>query len=354
MKFIRNLFSLIFLLVTGYFLFPVAYDSAMLLAYQHGHSAIVRAHLRFLPDERYNIELQNALKADDIDTANQLSTLGFQNNVMFEPGLLKELEDKNSAWMSVSRSGDEIWNGLTGKEVKTFTGLSAAVAADLTTISDFTDLYQEFQNYPDYDNLTVGLSLLGITATGMAFASGGISAAKTVSLRLMASSIKMFRKAGRFSKQLEAELIGSMGKLVNKDAVNELYRKTQSVELSQLNSKQMSEMSVILARSIDTTALRTLRTAADDSLFIASKGGLSALSNSFKAADNLQDLSRLKKVATLSGDELAGIVKLAPRLAKPLFKAMDIIYQAIAFLFGAFVWVISVLKFIYSAARLVF
>jgi hypothetical protein len=135
--------------------------------------------------------LRSAIEDDEIDLANQIHEIGNEQNVVFDDELLKILEGKNSSWSTFNRNGRDVWSGTASGDVVSSAGLAGAIASDISGFSDFRDLANELDTYPDYDSFTVGLSLLGITATVLivsSLTSGGVSAIPSISTRIGATS----------------------------------------------------------------------------------------------------------------------------------------------------------------------
>lgn len=225
MKILRHILMPLTIAGSGYLILPIAYDSAMLFLHEHSSEALVRAHLRFIADERYNSELKDALLQEDIKLANQIYLVGQEQSVAFEAALVKQLEDENSFGSTLSREASGFWDGAWRGDIKSEASLAGAVVSDLIGIGDMRDLTTEFQKYPEYDSLTVGLSIVGIAATALTVSSllnGGTTATIGVPLRFGATSIKLLRKAGKISKKFKTLMNKHIDEVIDKKVIDEL------------------------------------------------------------------------------------------------------------------------------------
>ncbi|MCB5228127.1 hypothetical protein JAO78_015050 [Alishewanella sp. 16-MA] len=356
MKVIRFFFLLALFSGSGFVLLPLAYDSASFFIYQHTSEAIVRMHMRFIPDEKYNQELSIAIEEDDIELANQIYEIGTDQNVTFNEGLIKSLEDKNSTWSTFSRNSRQAWQGAITGDVSSGAGFAGAVASDFTGISDFRDLAIELDAYPNYDSFTVGLSLVGITATALtvsSFTNAGASALAGITARVGTTSLKVIRTSGKLSKKLETVLKGHTDKIINKQVIEGLSEKIKSIDLKTADTKELNELYVLAKKTVNVKAIKPLAGALNDIRVIRGNSGFVGLSRGLTVADDLTDLSRLSKLSAVTKAKFAGVIKLAPKLAKPISKILRVLIEAIAFLFGSIVWLVSVLWYLVKLIKFI-
>lgn len=315
-------------------------------------------HLRFIPDEKFEQELRTAIDEDDIEVANQIHEIGIEQNVVFDEALLQRLEEANSVWSSFfSRHSKDAWNGAWHGEVKSSTGLVGSVVTDLTGAGDFRDLANELEAYPDYDSITVGLSLIGITASAVtltSFTSGGVAAPVGLKARIAATTLKVIRASGKISKKLEKVFSGHTDKIINKKALGELSTKIKNFDLKNTNLKQLDELTSLAKSTVNSNAVKPLTEVTSNISVIGSNAGFVGLSKGLAVADDFSDISRLSKLSKVTKAKFAGTIKLAPKLAKPVMKVLRILYEAIAFLIGALVWAISAIWYFVKMVRFIF
>ncbi|MGI5309961.1 hypothetical protein [Rheinheimera sp. WS51] len=341
MKRILNALFFLSLLYPGFLLYPYVSDAVLLLFKQHTSEAIVRMHLRTISDTRFNDELFITLEEDDIETANQIYAIGLEKQVIFDDQLLIRLKKANSTLSGISRTGKDLWNGISTGEVTSTASLTGAVVSGLTGVSDFRDLSTELDAYPDYDSFTVGLSLVGITATAMtvsSFFTGGTSAVGGVSARVGVTAVKGLRTAGKLSKKLERTFSKHTDVVIDKKVLSEFSAKLDDLDLTKVDAKQIDELSVLAKNAINPKAAKPLISAVDDMRVIGSNSGFVGIARSLTIADDFNDINRLKKLSAVTKKSFTGIIKLAPKIAKPIYKALRVLFEAVFFIVSSIFW----------------
>lgn len=357
MKVLRFVFFAMFFLGSGVFLLPLAYDSALFFVHQHANEAFARVHLRFIPDEQFNIHLKAALKENEIDLANIIREIGLEQGIEFDPALIVQLDKENGSWQTVSRNSSKILEGAKTGEITSGYGMVGALGSDILGISDFRDLSNEFEAYPDYNSFNVGLSLVGVVGTALtvsAIFNGGSSALAGGPLRSSATAIKGAKKAGKLSKKLEKFVSGHMDNVVDKNTVNELALAFKKIDIDSINKKQADELLELSKKSVNIKALEQLASGVDDLRVISGSSGFLGLSRTLAIADDFNDTARLSKLSKATKSRYAGYITLAPKLAKSITKALRILLEAIASLISALIWLLGLVWYFFKAIRLVF
>lgn len=357
MKILRLMALVVFFSGTGVVVLPLAFDAALLFIYQQGNEAITRMHLRFVPDAEFNEKLAAALNEKQIDVANQIVEIGAEHKVSFEAELLQRLEDENGTWATISRNSKSAYHAAKTGEVTSGYGLTGSVVADLTGASDFRELSKELDAYPNYDSFNVGLSLVGVVGSALTVASifnGGSSAAVGIPLRVGTTAIKGAKTAGRLSKKLEKVFASEIDKIINKTALADLAEKFKRVEIEAVDKKQIEELTELATKTVNVKAAGALVDGAKDMKSIAGSSGVVGLSKSLAAADDLADLNRLSKLSKVSKGKFAGHITLAPKLAKSVYKVLNILFQAIAFLLSAVLWLVGAIWYCVKIVKFLF
>lgn len=357
MKVLRFIAFIIFFLGSGVFLLPLAYDSALFFVHQHASEAIARVHLRFVPDKEFNIHLKAALEENEIELANIIREIGIEQGIEFEPALISLLDKENGSWQTVSRNSRKILEGAKTGEITSGYAMAGALGSDLFGISDFRDLANEFQAYPDYNSFNVGLSLVGVVGTALtvsAIFNGGSSAVAGAPIRSFVTLLKGAKKAGKLSKKLEKFVSGHLDNIVDKNAVDELALAFKKIDIDSINKKQADELLELSKKSVNIKALEPLASGVDDLRVISGSSGFLGLSRTLAIADDFNDTARLSKLAKATKSRYAGYITLAPKLAKSITKALRILLEAIATLISAVVWLLGLVWYFFRVIRLVF
>src|SRR5690606_8673882 len=138
-------------------------------------------------------------------------------------------------------------------------------------------------------------------------------------------------------------LSNNLEKIINKKAVGDLAEKFKGIDLTKADKKQIDELAEVASQTVNFKAAGELVDGAKDMKTIVGNGGVAGLSRSLSAADDLADLNRLSKLSKVSKGKYAGHITLAPKLAKSVYKVLNVLFQAIAFLLSAILWLISVI-----------
>ncbi|WP_445769317.1 hypothetical protein [Rheinheimera sp.] len=357
MKIVRVISLFAFFAGAGVIILPLSFDAAMLFIYQQSHEAITRMHLRFVPDEQFNEKLSIALNEEDIDLANQIVEIGLEYNISFVPELLQRLESENGTWATVSRNSKNALHAAKTGEVTSGYGLAGSVFADLSGASDFRELSRELKAYPDYDSFNVGLSLVGVAGTALTVSSifnGGATASVGIPMRLGTTAIKGAKTAKRLSKKLQKVFSGQIDNIINKKVVGDLADKFNKIDLDRLDNKQINEFTELAKSAVNFKAAGPLVDSVSDMKVITNYSGVGGLSRSLAAADDLTDLKRLSKLSTATKGKYAGHITLAPKLAKSVYKVLNILIQAIVFLLSALLWLAAAIWYCIKIVRFLF
>ncbi len=158
--------------------------------------------------------INQALDRDDYDTAVMYAELADFARMDLPAATLDRLEREGAWAASTFRNVRQFSRGFVTGEADSIPGLSGAVTSDLTVIGDVRDLSSEggkmIAGQP-YNQLILGLSVVGVGLTGATIATGGA----TLTGRVGVSIVKIAAKTG----SLTADFARQMTRLVS-DAVD--------------------------------------------------------------------------------------------------------------------------------------
>lgn len=126
------------------------------------------------------------------------------------------------------------------------------------------------------------------------------------------------------------------------------------VEIESVDKKKIDELTELATKTVNFKAAGALVDGAKDMKTIAGSSGVVGLSRSLAAADDLADLNRLSKLSKVSKGKYAGHITMAPKLAKSVYKVLNILFQAIAFLLSTILWLIGVIWYCVKIVKFVF
>ena len=181
--------------------------------------------------DRINIKILEALEKDDIEEADMYADIGKFMNYAIPPDTLRRLDEAHSMTATVVRNTWDFGTGFVTGQGDSTAGLAGAVTSDLTVVGDVRDIAAEGGKWlagKDYNELIVGLSVLGIAATGLTVATGGggIIAKAGVSI------LKAAKRAGKLTTEFATVLVRMTRDAVNMPALREALRTTDLTDLA--------------------------------------------------------------------------------------------------------------------------
>jgi hypothetical protein len=157
--------------------------------------------------------------------------IGKYMNYEIPADTLRRLDEAHSMSATVVRNTWEFGTGFVTGEGDSTAGLAGAVTSDLTVIGDVRDIATEGGKWlagEDYNELIVGLSMIGIAATGLTVATGGGG----IVVKAGVSIMKAAKRAGRLTKEFGEVLLRMTRDAVNMPALREALRATDLNDLA--------------------------------------------------------------------------------------------------------------------------
>jgi hypothetical protein len=256
-------------------------------------------------------KIEAALARGDVDEAAMYGELATQYQRPIRTDLVERIATETAAAPTAQRSAMEFGQGFFQGEGTTVAGLAAAVTSDLTVIGDVRDLVHEgglmIAGQP-YSELILGLSVVGVAATGATVATGGAGLPAKVGISLF----KVAKKAGT----LTAGLGAALGRALR-----------QTVDFAELGGV------LRVAATLDSAAVRD---AAGKAVRRASSGDLAKMLGNarhinditgpgetvrlMKYANSAEELSDLAVMSTRFGRTTRGVIELTGRTSLRAFK----------------------------------
>ncbi len=258
-----------------------------------------------------NGQIRQALADDDYDTALVYADLadfaGFDLTEDTQAALRRAGGITQTAFRNTR---DFAFSFVTG-EADSLAGLSGVVVSDLTLAGDIRDLSQEGGKMvagEPYNELLLGLSVVGIGVTGTTIATGGTTLTGRVGVSLMKVSVK----AGT----LTADFTRTMGRLVG-DAVNmPLLRRTlQSVDMT--NTRATREAMQAYSRNIRGAELFPVMNRMNDMRLSA---GAPEAVRMMRYVDTTEDLTDVATLSQRLGRKTRGVMSATGKTALRAFK----------------------------------
>ena len=178
-----------------------------------------------------NQKILEALERDDIADADLYAEIAKFMNYRLPPETQTKLDDAHTLSATVVRNTWEFGEGFATGEGDTNAGIAGAVSSDLTVVGDVRDIAGEGGKMvagQEYNELVLGLSVvgLGVTAATIATGGGGIVVKAGVSL------FKAARRTGKLTKEFAETLTRLTSDAVNMPLLRQTLRSTDLTDLA--------------------------------------------------------------------------------------------------------------------------
>jgi hypothetical protein len=319
------------LTVAGLRVLPSAWEAGQRIDTADDPAVLTRAGLRVaLTPERLQAELDDALKADDVDLAASFLTLAQQEHMDVPKGLQDRYADATGP-MAVTRRF--LWNGAVKGEGKGAVEMSGMITSDLVGVGDLRDLSGEGVKLVrgERPNMTViGLAAAGLAITGATWASlGGASPA-----RAGVSTIKAVAKVGRLSRPLAAELGVMLEKAVD---IEGLRAATAAVGRLDLAGARAA-----VGKAVDPAELKGLVSLGEGVAAVTGEAGVRGAEETLAVAQDGRDIERVAELGKTRKGATAAILHVLGRGAVVLGGAA--IFLASWVVAGAsYLWLVAIL-----------
>jgi hypothetical protein len=305
-------------------------DTLARLSIQDDPVAIAnRAVQARLSAERAEREIEEALKADDVELADSFVALAAERGIAIKPELTARVQAAHSATARTLRNARSFARGLIIGEPSDMVGFAGTAVGDFFVFGDVRDATREGIHYvrgQPVDEVVLGLSCVGIAITAGTYASLGAGAPARIGLTVVKTAMKTGRLGMRMTSWLARSLHGVVDVAAARRAVTQVS----------LAEPALAERALRDAVKLDRA--QGLLDALRDVGRIEAKAGARTALDSLKVAEGPRDLSRLARLAAAKGGKTRAIIKLAGRAAIVLgfatFELASWALSAIVFVFG--------------------
>jgi hypothetical protein len=304
------------------FCVPLALEAESLLSAAEDPVAIAdRGLARAFDGTVAVVEIESALDANDADLAKSFADLAEDRGAAL-PAELKQ--------RVAGAAAESFASGLVTGEPKDMAGLAGTTLGDLFVFGDIRDAVREGGRYisgETYDQLILGLSVVGIAITAGTYATVGAAAPARVGI----SAVKAARKAGRISGRM-ADWIGrSLRDVVDWSA---LKRAGASVAEPAVAVRAARE-------AVKVEKAGGLVRLVSDVGRVQTKAGTQAALDGLKLAESPREMSRIAVLAEKKGGKTRAILKTLGRGAILLSIAS---FNLAAWVLGAILTLVGVVS----------
>lgn len=151
-------------------------------------------------------EIEDALKAGDVEMANSFVALAGERAIELPKELLERVEKANSTSEAAKRGIYNFAHGFVTGEPQDVSGFAGAATGDLLVFGDIRDIVREGSRWMrgmETDPLIMGLAAAGLAVTGATYFTWGTAAPARVGSTL----VKVARRTGKLSAKLADDVV---------------------------------------------------------------------------------------------------------------------------------------------------
>lgn len=329
-----RLFNLLFLLFIG---LPVAF----FLAFESGlldtiidedlipADPFIKAELHAtVSPEKLDLAVNDALDQDAYEDALMYAEISDYADIPLSAETRQRLEDAGSLILRVSRDTGSFFEGFLTGESSDTAGFIGAVTSDLTVVGDLRDISEEGSKLvagEDYSELILGLSVVGVAATGATIATGGGALPVKVGVSLM----KVAKRTGTLTRAFARQLGDILRAAVNFTQLRRTFR-TVSLGDSAATRRAVSDY----AAKVDFSRLTPLL---DDMTVLQRGAGPAESIRLLSHVENANDLRRVARMSSNLGVKTRGVIALTGKTSLRAFKTFT---NLVRWLFG-WIWAVA-------------
>jgi len=272
-------------------------------------------------------KIDTALQRDDIEEARMYLNLAGDLGRPVPQDLRDRLAEAEMPQAVTARRAREFGKAFVTGEGDTVAGLAGAVTSDLTVVGDLRDLAREGGRMvagESYDELILGLSAVGIVATGATVASGGTG----LPARIGISVFKVARRAGTLTAGLGLALGRALREAVDLHGVGDVLRSAAFLDTAAMRHS--------LSGLVRTARTGDLARMGSDVRSLSEAIGTGETVRLLRYARSPRELDDLARMSTRFGRGTRGVVELTGRTSLRAFKHGVRVLAVIADNFFAF------------------
>ncbi|MCJ8326787.1 MAG: hypothetical protein MJK08_06765 [Campylobacterales bacterium] len=287
-----------------------------------------------------------AIKSESFDDVLMYKDLSSYLNIAIDKKLEKEIKENNTFFSKTIRNTKSFSLGFIEGEANDSSSLAGSIVSDMTLYGDLRDISKEGNKLihnEDYDEIVLGISIIGLALTATTYVSLGSAAP----LKVGTSILKIAKKTNKLSKPFIKYISKTIRKTIN-------IKQIKKIDFSSFSKIKSSFKNV--SKNIDVSHSKELF-----SKINKIKKNTSSLDTIYllKYIDKEKDLSKVMKISKTYGKNTKAVFKvLGKRILKAGKSVIKYTYllmaQLISFIISAFVFVfaiVSKIKFILSLRK---
>jgi len=255
--------------------------------------------------------VNDALAENDYESAVMYSDIADFAGFTLPKDAADALYEASGITATIGRTGSQLASGFFTGEANSLAGLTGAVVSDLTVVGDLRDISNEGPKMvagEPYNQLILGLSVVGVGVTGATIATGGGGLPGRIGVTLL----KVAEKTGSLTVEFGRVLRRVVGDAVNFPGLRQTMR-----EVNLADSAATRDAIAAYARSIDTAELTPVITRMND---IRNSAGASESVRLMRYVNSTDDLEDVARMSTRLGRKTRGVIEITGKTSLRAFR----------------------------------
>jgi len=300
---------LLILVLSGLLIFGgLTFNSGLELS---GEDAVRHELQQTTSSEDLGNRVNTALDEGDYESAAMFAEVAEFTGFALPPEAAAALLEASGITATIGRTGSQLASGFFTGEANGLAGLTGAVVSDLTVVGDVRDISAQAPNMiagEPYNELILGLSVVGVGVTGATVATGGGGLPGRIGVTLL----KVAAKTGSLTVDFSRTLTRMVGDAVNLPGLRQTLR---SVDLG--NTAATREAVSAYARSINTAELAPVVARMGDIRGAAGASESVRLMRYVRTTDDLDDIAGMSSVL---GRQTRGVIEITGKTSLRSFR----------------------------------
>ncbi len=308
------------------FIILIALPISFMLAFEHGlldqwveedlipADPFIKAELAStVTPQELDLAINDALDQDAYEDALMYADIADYASIHLSEETTKRLTDAGSLLLRVSRDTGSFFEGFLTGEGSDTAGFMGAITSDLTVVGDLRDIGQEGTKLvagEEYSELILGLSVVGVAATGATIASGG----STLPVKVGVSLMKIAKRTGALTRAFARQLGDLVRASVN---FSRLRRSLSSADLA--NNRATRRTVTEFGKTLD---LSKLTPVLDDMASLQRAAGPAESVRLLSRVESANDLRRVTRMSGKLGTKTRGVMTLTGKTSLRAFKTV--------------------------------
>jgi hypothetical protein len=266
---------------------------------------------------KLDAHIRNALARDDVAEAEMYVDIAAFLNVSLAPDIQKKIKETMSFENTILRTSAEYGTAFLTGQGETTAGLAGALTSDVSVIGDIRDITVEGSKYvagADYDQIVLGLAIVGLVATPTSDAGGAVAKADI-------SLLKIAKRTNKLPPEFTRLLSDQLTRAIDYSALKTIL---STAKLTDLIAAQ--ETMTAFARTVKTAPLQPMLTKLS---ILQSALGPAETLRILKFATTTANLNEVTAMTERVGKKSRGIMELTGITALHGFKTSTAVIDTI-------------------------